>query len=148
MALLAAYGATLTTYNVLAARKKSKRQITVTVSTGFLTFGPELSEIKLLITVLNPGHRDVTLLSVGFLLPDKRQLVNTDPNSGSVRLPHRLTEGTQCMFWASARAIAEQLRGMGFSGTVNLTGFCRDAVDVSHFSKPFPFEVSEQRWSE
>jgi hypothetical protein len=141
MAVVAGYGALLSTYNAYAARKQSTRQVKVTVRHGFLTFGPNLSDLMLIVSASNPGQRAVTLTSVGFSLPDKSSLVLM--SSDGTQLPHELTEGTGCTHWIPIREMAQQLQRKGFSGNVKFTAFYLDAVDVRHSSEPFSFNIRE-----
>ncbi len=135
-AAIAVYGALLSSYNAFVARRQNTRQITVTVNHGFLPTGPELGDPMLLIGAANLGHRAVTLVSVGLLLPDKQQLVLTSPE-GTVQLPHHLTEGTSCKHWIPAAEIKRQLSSSRFSGTVMVRGFYLDALGKRHLSELF-----------
>ncbi|HMC30602.1 MAG TPA: hypothetical protein VKL99_07180 [Candidatus Angelobacter sp.] len=139
--VIAAYGAVLSTYNAWAARKKDRRQVKVTANLGFLSYGNRVSETMLNLTASNPGHRPVTLVSTGFSLPNKQQMVLFTPE-GTTQLPCELMEGKHCTHWISAREVADQLRKSGFSGKVKVRGFYRDAVDEKHFSKPFKFDLN------
>jgi hypothetical protein len=143
MAAVAVYGALLSTYNAYVARKQRKRQVKVWLSYGMLTNGPELSENMLLLSAANAGHRTVTLTSYGFRLPDGRQLVAPVPQ-GNASLPCELTEGKSCMFWMSVQEVSQQLKRNGFSGTVRIKGFYRDAVDGLHSSKPFSVNIDQK----
>jgi len=62
----------LSTYNIYTARKQNRREIKVTMGSGFITRGPDLSDDMLVLSASNPGHRAVTVTGVGILLPDGR----------------------------------------------------------------------------
>ena len=141
-AILGIYGAALTTYSISSARKQNRRQVKVTVNYGYLTYGRALGDEQMFIlSASNPGQRAVTLTGVGFQLPDKRTLVLPYPQG--TQLPHQLMEGTNCQHFVSIRDVARELSRSGFSQKVKLIGFYRDAVDVWHRSRPFPFNISE-----
>jgi hypothetical protein len=131
---IAAYAAVLSTYNVIASRKKETHQITVKLSYGFIPVGPELGDEMMLVEAANHGHRSVTVQSAGLLLPDRRQLFFM--NGGSVRLPHHLNEGTSCTQWTPLAVIKEELRKSGLSGKVKVIGFYLDALNNRHLSEP------------
>lgn len=141
-AAVAIYGALLSTYNAYIARKQSRTQIRVTVSYGFLTSGPNLSDDMLILSASNAGRHAVSLTSVGFVLPTKQQLVIT--SEGSSQLPHHLTEGTSITHWIPVREVARILRDRRFSGTVKITAFYNDAVGARHYSKPLSFDVDDR----
>jgi hypothetical protein len=138
--LVALYGALLSTYNAYVARKQSRHQIDVKITFGWLTYGPNLSDDMVMVGASNPGHRAVTLTSVGFLLPDGRQLALM--TEGSKPLPHHLSEGTSIQHWIPQHELIETLRKQRFSGPVKLRGFYNDAVGATHLSKPVSFKLS------
>jgi hypothetical protein len=137
--LVALYGAVLSTYNAYIARKQSRHQITVKTTFGWLTYGPNLSDDMVMVEASNPGHRAITLTSVGFLLPDGRQIVLLG-NDGSKPLPHHLSEGTSIQHWMPRSNLIETLREHRFSGSVKLRAFYNDAVGARHLSKPVSFD--------
>ena len=67
-AVVAVYGAALSTYTMIQDRKEKRRQIRMKPSNGMLTFGPELSPAMLLIEATNPGNRTVILDTAGIFL--------------------------------------------------------------------------------
>jgi hypothetical protein len=136
--IVAAYGAGLSSYNTYIARKQSQHQIAVKVTFGWLTNGPNLSEDMLMVEASNPGHRAITLTSVGFLLRDGRQLALLDPQ-GSKSLPHHLAEGTNIMHWIPMREMSDTLHKNGLTGKVKLRGFYKDAVGATHQSERASF---------
>lgn len=141
-AVLAVYGALLSTYNTYVTRKQNRTEVRVTVKYGFLTFGPNLSDQVLLIEASNPGRRAITLTSVGLVLPTGQQLVITA--EGSSPLPHHLTEGTSITHWTDAREMAHLVRNKGFARAVRIRGFYNDAVGVRHYSKHLSFSLDEE----
>jgi hypothetical protein len=136
---VAMYGASLSTYNAYVARKQNRRQIRVTMSYGFLTFGPNLSDQMLILNASNPGQRDLSLTGVGILLPTKQQLAIL--SEGSSPLPHHLTQGTSITHWTPVQEMKRMLRDRNFPGTVNVTAYYSDAVGARHYSKPLSFDI-------
>ncbi len=138
---IALYGAGLSSYNAHTARKQVKRQINVTISYGCHTYTDgRLGEQMIFLTAANPGHRAVTLTSVGLRLPDGKSLVNVD-DAGTARLPHHLTEGTTITQWMPLEGVKESLRRKGVYGRVKLFAYYGDAVGATHKSKPFTIQV-------
>jgi len=138
--LVALYGALLSTYNAYTARKQSRHQIDVKITFGWLTYGRNLSDDMVMVGASNPGHRAVTLTSVGFLLPDGRQLALM--SEGSKPLPHHLSEGTSIQHWIPRHELTETLRKQRLSDPVKLRGFYNDAVGACHLSKSISFKLS------
>jgi hypothetical protein len=137
--LVAGYGAVLSTYNTYISRKQSRHQIKVKISFGWLTYGPNLGDDMVMTEASNPGHRAVTLTSVGFLLPDGRQLVLTFAQ-GSASLPHHLSEGTSITHWIPLIDLKRSIHEAKFAGKVKLRAFYNDAVGARHLSKQVPFD--------
>lgn len=145
-ALIAIYGAILSTYNLVLKRREKSHQVSVNLSSGFLTCGERLSPYVLFIVASNPGHRTVTLDSVGIRLPDKRQIVF--PFSGrfgsDVQFPHDLTEGQSCRAWVDVKELTALLEE-GISGRIKLIGFYTDAIGGKYKSKPLKFNIDDWR---
>ena len=138
---VAGYGAALSTFNAYVAARRLRRQVSVTMSYGFLTNGPSLSDEMLFVSASNPGQRPITLTSVGLLLPDGRRMLLPVPE-GTQQLPVQLSEGTNCKHWIGAQDVIRELRRTGFSGTAAVRGFYQDATDVYHNSKPFDIDLT------
>ena len=139
MALVALYGAALSTYNAYAAKRINKRQVRVKLSHGLVT--SRLSDDMLILEASNPGHRPVTLTGVGLILPDKRQLIFPFSEEGSAPLPHQLNEGSNVTHWMPAREVAGELIRKGFPRHVELVAFYRDASDKCHKSNALTFDT-------
>ena len=139
-ALVALYGAVLSTYTLVCSRRDKQRQVKVELSTGFLATGPDLSAAMLFIGVSNPGHITVTLNIPGIQLPNRETLVFPDPLS-DVLFPHELPPGNKCTVWTPLADLAERLKEKGFSGKVKLVGFCTDAVGTTYKGKRWKLNV-------
>ena len=139
-ALVALYGAALSTYTLVRNQREKRRQVRVKLSNGVLTYGPELSPAMLLIEATNPGNRTVILNTMGILLPDGKTVVFPQPES-NVTFPHRLEEGNSCLAWTPMKDFAKRLRQTSYSGAVNLVGFYRDQIGNEYKSNVFGFNI-------
>ncbi len=139
-AIVALYGAILSTITYRASRRDKRRVIGARLSYGFLTFGPKLSDPHLLLHASNPGQVPVTLRSAVVVLPDKWQAI-VPPGQGESRLPLELAPGAGCTFWLDAREIAGALRQRGYAGKVRIHCEFGDATGENHRSKPFKFDI-------
>lgn len=139
---VALYGAALATYSFLVGRREKERVLRVSMSSGFLEFGPNLSDVMLLIAVANPGHRDVTIQTPFIRLPNGSSLILMNPGSDA-SFPHDLREGRSCTVWREIRQVASQLKEHGFTGRIKLRPACRDGVGNEHVGKPWPLNVDE-----
>jgi len=74
-AIVAIYGAILSTIIFTSRRREKQRRLKVNFSNGFLTYAHDLSEAMLFITISNPGNRDVTINVPSISLPDGKPLV-------------------------------------------------------------------------
>lgn len=144
-AIVALYGAVLSTYTLVVNRKDKQRQIDVKLSNGVLTFGPELSPAVLLIEASNPGNRTVILNTTGIRLPDRKTVAFPNPQS-NVTFPHALEEGKSCLVWTPMKEFAGMLRQHGYEGTLRLVAFYRDQLGKEHCSNRFDFDI--EAWPE
>jgi hypothetical protein len=141
---VAVYGALLSTWNALSSYWEKRRRVTIKTSYGFETYGPELGPNSIIVTALNKGHRTVSLRGAGIRLPDGRDVIHLG-QSGDARFPHQLDGGHSCMICMPMHSIAVALKQAGFSGTVRLAGYYRDALDKTYTSKRFKFDVETIR---
>ena len=118
-ALVALYGAILSTYTVVVNRRDKKRRIHVKLSNGILTYGPEAGPAVLLIEATNPGNRTVILNGACIILPNKQQVVFPNPES-NVEFPHALEEGNSCLVWTEMKGLAKKLRQQQLRGIIML----------------------------
>ena len=141
--IIAAYGALLATYTLVAQLRGKKPRIRVKASMGFLEFGSYgTSDAMVFLSAQNVGHKAVTLSSKGLLLPKKGRLFLLNPKS-DVSFPYELLPERDCRVWIEARQLATDLKSRGFSGRVRLVGYYGDQADRIHKSKPFKFDVDD-----
>ena len=139
--IVAVYGALLSTWSAVSAQLEKRRHVTIKISYGFPTFGPELGPASIIVTALNKGHTPVTLSNAGIRWPDGRTTVCFE-DSGNTKFPQELEGGKSCFVLIEIQLLARQLKIAGFSGTVTLNGFFRDALDKTYTGK-FDFDVEE-----
>ena len=134
--ILGIYGAFLTTLTIIKSNKEKKRQVLVRLSTGwhqkFADAG--LEPQMLLITVINPGHINVTVNTPYLELPDGKFLVISKPLA-NVQFPYRLPEGSKCAMWVKMNEIKKSLKERGYTGKIKLWGNVTDAVGKIYRSK-------------
>jgi hypothetical protein len=118
-AIVAVYGAVLSTLNLLNIRKEKKRQLLVKMSYGWLTLPRDLSDTKFLIEVANPGYRPVTIQPPYIRFPHGEKLVMLWPTA-EVRFPYELLEGKSCSSWIEEAAVKRSLKEKGYSGKAKL----------------------------
>ena len=139
---LALYGAVLATFNAAWTWSSRRRRIHVTVAWAIPAYNTHLGPRMLSIQAVNGGHQPVNLKSAGFLLPDEHQVVFPYA-SGTVKLPHQLDAGDNCIVWVNPGDIAFELKQNGYSGHVKLRGFYLDGTDKRQQSKSVDFDVEK-----
>lgn len=139
---IALWGAVLSTLKVLSDYLKDVRKLKVYLAYGFLTQGRSIGPATIIINAINTGHRDMTLSSMGFILPDNNFLFIVEPQS-NVRFPYTLSEGRQCSVWKTQKELAEELRKNGYSGKIKLRGYYRSETEKTFKSKPIDFAIEE-----
>jgi hypothetical protein len=140
--VVAVFGASLSTWNAVSKQLEKRRRVTVKVSRGFEAYGPVLGPDSVIVTALNKGQRSVTLSGAGSLLPDGGTVIYFG-QSGNTRFPHELESGKSCLISMPVQAVGEQMKKAGFSGTIKLAGYFRDALDKTYASKRFHFDVEK-----
>lgn len=141
VAIVAVYGAVVSTYNLVFARRQRTRQVTVTLATGLLALGAEPASM-LLLTAANPGDRTVTLTRCHLQFPNRKKLVMVRAQ-GTATLPHELHEGKNCTFWFPVSEVARALIAEGLRGEVTLVGVVTDALDRSYCSDALKTNVDK-----
>src|SRR5205807_2504081 len=101
-AVIAIYGAGLSTYTFIMNRREKRRVLTVKANHALAPDSHGNAEELIIIGVSNPGFQNVTVVSVSIELPNRKQLVFPNPRSDK-RIPHELTPGTKLSVLQSAR---------------------------------------------
>jgi len=140
-AIVAVYGAILSTYNLLIKRKDNKRQVDVTLKWGLVGVMDKPNAMFLL-NAANPGKRTVTLEGCHIEFPNMKQLVMPYP-LGTIKFPHDLEEGKNCTVWFPISEVVEALVSQGYTGNVSICAVFRDALGGKYKSSLFEGNVSE-----
>lgn len=143
-ALVAIYGAALTSYTIYSKRRENKAQIKVEAQISFLVYGGNVSDAVVMLTAKNPGEKAVLLNTQGFTLPDKKQIFFPLPNS-DVKFPYELQPGRDCKVWTDARKFSQALKNEGYHGKVKLVPYYRDQIGLTHKGKKWTFNID--MWS-
>ena len=151
-ALVAAYAAILSTFTQVRSRKEYKakqkekeRQISITITWGTPTYDREIGELSPMITITNPGFRDVIIDCPYLKLPDGRSLVFTSPDcyfcwsstGDKVSFPYRLPEGNNCNVLVDPKETYATLRESKYSAPLRIKAEVRDATDKVYKSERY-----------
>jgi hypothetical protein len=141
-ALIAAYGAALSSFNAIVAHRMNRRRMSVSLSYDLrLVDGDKLATV-IVLKARNLGNRPVMLERVGFQLRDGTPpFCNDVLKFWGVDFPHELKEGTRCEHLTNIFDLDHLLRQAGCTGKVRMRGFYDDAVDGEHFSQLVSFDV-------
>ena len=137
--LLAVCGA-LSTYKVVSDYRKSVRRIKVELSYDFHNQGNNEEPSVITLRIVNMGSKEVTLNSMGYILPDGTKVILIEPQS-NVSFPHTLSEGKDCSIWNEQREWAEELRRLGYSGNIKIIGFYGSNTGEIFKSEPIDFDI-------
>ena len=143
-ALIAVYGAGLSTYIAVREWKAKRPDIRVEVTEGRVQLSLDAwSDHNIFIEARNQGHKAVTLsIMVGFILPDGERWLITRPLGGTESLPYELMPEKRYMVRTPAQKLASELESMGFPDKVSLIGYYDDEVGRKHKSKPTIFDTN------
>ncbi len=141
MAVAAIYGAVLSTYNLISARRDRARTVKVFLKQGIAALRPEPEPVFILEAAISRG-RPVTLTGCAILLPNRKTFVIPQP-TGSARFPHELVEGKNCELLFPLADVVRGLQQEGFTRDVVLRATFRDALGNEYRSKPFKGDVAE-----
>lgn len=89
--MIAIYGAVLATYTAVRAYFRDQPALKVKMSHSY-GVGSMAGRAWLTVTVVNVGHRPVTICNPGFMLPDRARLFSPEEEA-RLGLPGKLAEG-------------------------------------------------------
>lgn len=136
--VLAVYGAGLSTYNTLSARRQKTlaetRMLRVTVSRGFLVYDDPIDRGDLMIvTATNVGQRTVIAKSIELELPNGHHYTKVERGPHDSHLPATLKDGESASVYHSLPQIQQALyRQYGREEPVTLVPVCTDSVGNRH----------------
>lgn len=140
-AVVALYGAVLSTYNLLAERRARLPQVKVRVYIGNVTHQDgSLSEDMVLLEAANVGLCSVTLGSHGLRLSGGQAVISPRPE-GDAHFPHELLPGRSCTIWMRARDVAAEAGKFGYTGRVRVIGEYDSQTGQAFKSEPFELPV-------
>ncbi len=139
--LVAVYGAALSTYNLIVARRDRRRTVRVFLKQGLAAPGPEPEPVFILEAV-NPGQRSITLTGCGVLWPNRKTFRIPRP-LGSATFPHELGDGKSCTILFPLRDVVRALQQGGFHDQVSVRAVFTDTLGKDHLSKPFNGDASD-----
>lgn len=147
LAILAIYGAVLSTFNWRQALGKDRRLVKVEISTVVLTYTDgSLGAPFARFTATNVGHRPVTITSLFIELAGKHKIVATSHDSfpqPDTRLPVELKDGASAVLHMSYADIAGTLAHSGRIGVLTLTPAAEDSAGNVHRGRPWRTSAEE-----
>jgi len=132
--IIAIYGAVLSTVIFTKEQQKSKRQIRINMKFGFLTFTNGISPQMLLIEIINPGLKPVTINGPQLRLPDGRSLIMPIPNS-NIKFPYELGEGKSVHTWIEVKDLKDTLLNFGYIEQVKIKAVVMDQTGKEFYSR-------------
>ena len=133
-AAVAIYGAGLSTYVAVSARRATQRSLRVSLSMSVLADAPEPRTVFML-SAANSGQRVVKLVMAVIRLPDGSQFVPLQPQLGNF-LPCELHEGKSLEIPIAVEHVVQALKESGHKGRVSLRADFRDVLDTHYVSSP------------
>lgn len=151
IALVAVYGAVISTYNLVIARSKGKRRIKVQLSYGYFIAGasivtnPTYSNLSthLIVGITNVGFRPVTVTQLYFRLSKKREKLALRRPQSHIELPHEFKESEKGTFWLELGEIVEGIYSRGYEKPVKLAISAVDSADDATKSNSIKFNIDQ-----
>jgi len=138
--VVALYGAVLSTFNWIYARRKERRAIRVTLDTAIPTYGAEFGRTFARVEATNVGHRPVSVTRLAIETSKGRlQAIHGDqfPGLRDTPLPATLSDGQSAQLYMSYYDIASALVRAGLQGTIKLVPVCEDSAGGVHKGEPW-----------
>ena len=139
IALVALYGALLSTWNFVQNIRSRKRKLTVQIEKGRSASGQDI----IIMRIKNPpGYATVTFDSPQFILPNDKIVMIGNPLNG-VRFPYELTGGNHCPIIYLKQDVERGAKSFEYSGVIELRAKVVDGADKAYISKtPFKLDLS------
>lgn len=139
-AVVAAYGAILSSYVALRTLGKDRRRLRISAGLGVIARGPQYERTVVTLRAENIGHRGVQLSSCGFVVGGSLMFVPTGIQ-GSVVLPTELKDGAGCSMLIEVHDLVERLKQVGFGPRGKVRVFFKDALGTTFTSKPWAVDL-------
>lgn len=132
LALIALYGAILSTFNWRQAVKRDRRQLRVKLESAIPVQDDEFGNTYIKLTATNSGHRTVSVTSLRLELENKSHIPLSMAASHwmfpATPLPAALSDGQSAQAFISYRALAEALIASGRTSRTKIIAVCEDSV--------------------
>jgi hypothetical protein len=137
---IAAYGAVLSTFNLIQAIRKEHRKVIIK-QTGAM-YGPPLDHIPLMASfeVVNVGHRPLVVRAPTVQVSNGQFMVFVNAD-GFKQFPKKLDDGESVEMRVQYRVIADVLKMDGFSGIVPLRTSCTDTTGKRFWGERWKLDV-------
>ena len=142
VAVVAVYGAILSTWNLYDQRRRRAPRIKVQFSIDLCDEEHNKSgQSGITIAAQNHGEYPVTLSSVGILVPRRQTPISFSPPS-TPTFPVELSPGRQIKAWIPVMDLAKELQSRGLRGRVALRAVIYDQLGNCFRSKKIAYRAS------
>ena len=139
-AVVALYGAGLSTYNAFSTYIKNRRHLIIKLSFGLTSPSTQKSLKAIFVKVANPSEKNITINSIVLVMPDCNQAL-LPHLPGSTTLPHDLAPGKDCVIFADAENFAHDLFENGYRGTIKIKAKCFEATGKEYLSNRLKYDI-------
>lgn len=122
--------------------RPAKPKVRVEVANAWASYGDHLGDWCVSIEAISTGGAAVTLAGFGFRFPGGGNLIATESEPGSTRLPHRLEPHSNATFLMSAEGILHQCAQRGVAPSA-LKSWVRLQTGKTIFGPPPPIEAED-----
>jgi len=135
-AMVAVYGAILSTVNIIANIRDKQPRLSVVWSNGLITYGSDVSPLMLFIEIANVSSKVVTINSINIKLPkgESVPIVNII-NPRGVSLPYTLEESKSCSTGIEIKELAKAIIQSGYSKKIKLHAIVSSGAGKTYKSK-------------
>ncbi len=141
-AVVAVVGLALSIYNFYVDRKDKTPRLIAKIANGFMTNGPKISDLMILLEVANPSERIIKVAAVEIKIK-KNKLVFFRGIDGTIAIPFELHPGDSASFWIPMKEVISTLQQKGVTGKQSLKACFRTAIGDEFLSKKLSIDVDE-----
>jgi hypothetical protein len=141
-AIVAFAGLILSVYNFYVDRKDKSTRLVAKISNGFLTNGPESSDLMILLEIENHGQKPVKI-EAAEIMWKKKKMVFFGGIEGTNRVPFELQSGDKAIFWTPIKKVAWSLKEQGCKKKESIKACFRTALSSEFTSKSFTIDINE-----
>ncbi|WP_157617088.1 hypothetical protein [Thioclava pacifica] len=142
--LLGTIGTVLSIYNFLDARRKSARNLQLSINSAVPAYHDgHVGDPLFQVTATNTGHRNVTVTNLGLELPGNRTLalMRSYPGFADTATPTTLSDGEIATRHFGYRDLAEAIRTTDLPAKVRIKPFAVDSAGKRHYGDPLEFDA-------